>query len=42
MNPVVSNASPLINLARIERFDLLKQFYGHVIIPSAVYDEVVI
>lgn len=42
MNPVVSNASPLINLARIERFDLLKQFYGHVIIPTAVYDEVVI
>ena len=34
--------SPLINLARIERFDLLKQFYGHVIIPTAVYDEVVI
>lgn len=42
MNPVVSNASPLINLARIQRFDLLKQFYGRVTIPTAVYDEVVI
>ena len=42
MNLVVSNASPLINLARIQRFDLLKQFYGNVTIPAAVYDEVVI
>ena len=42
MNPVVSNASPLINLARIQRFDLLKQFYGRVTIPTAVYEEVVV
>lgn len=42
MNPVVSNASPLINLARIQRFNLLKQFYGRVTIPMAVYDEVMI
>ena len=42
MSLVVSNASPLINLARIQRFDLLKQFYGYLTIPTAVYDEVVI
>jgi len=42
VNPVVSNASPLINLARIQRFNLLKQFYGRVTIPMAVYDEVMI
>jgi predicted nucleic acid-binding protein len=42
VNPVVSNASPLINLARVQRFDLLKHFYGRVTIPTAVYDEVVI
>jgi predicted nucleic acid-binding protein len=41
VNLTVSNSSPLINLARIQRFDLLRRFYGEVIIPSAVYEEVV-
>jgi predicted nucleic acid-binding protein len=39
---IVSNASPLINLARIRRFDLLQQFYRYLTIPTAVYDEVVV
>jgi predicted nucleic acid-binding protein len=38
---IVSNASPLINLARIQRFELLRLFYGELTIPPAVYDEVV-
>jgi len=38
---VVSNASPLINLARIDQLDLLRQLYGEVWIPEAVYREVV-
>jgi len=38
---VVSDASPLINLARVDHFDLLAAFYGQVVIPQAVYDEVV-
>ena len=39
---IVSNASPLINLARIERLDLLPRLYGELIIPEAVWREVVI
>ena len=38
---VVSNASPLINLARIGRLDLLRLVYGRVHIPEAVWQEVV-
>ena len=39
---IVSNASPLINLARIGKLDLLYQLYGKLIVPSAVWQEVVI
>lgn len=38
---VVSNASPLINLARIGQMDLLRDVYGEVRIPEAVRREVV-
>jgi predicted nucleic acid-binding protein len=37
---VVSNASPLINLARIGDLDLLRRLYGEIVIPEAVWDEV--
>jgi len=39
---IVSNASALINLARIEQLDLLRQLYGELIIPEAVWHEVVV
>ncbi len=39
---VVSNTTPLIGLASIQRFDLLQQLFGEVYIPQAVYDEAVI
>lgn len=39
---IVSNASPLINLARIGKLDLLHQLYGELIIPQAVWQEVVL
>ena len=39
---IVSNASPLINLARIGRLDLLCQLYGELTIPEAVWHEVVV
>jgi len=39
---VVANASPLINLARIGRLDLLRKLYGELLIPEAVWQETVI
>ena len=39
---VVSNTTPLIGLASIDRFDLLHQLFGEIYIPKAVYDESVV
>ncbi len=39
---VVSNTTPLIGLAQIQRFDLLQQLFGEIHIPQAVYDEAVV
>lgn len=39
---IVSNTTPLIGLASIDRFDLLRQLFGHINIPQAVYDEAII
>ena len=39
---IVSNASPLISLARIGRLDLLERLYETVSIPEAVWREVVV
>ena len=39
---VVSDAGPLIALAKIERFELLRSILVHLCIPQAVYDEVVV
>ena len=39
---VISNASPLITLAKIGQSDLLEKLFTRVTIPQAVYDEVVI
>lgn len=38
---VVSDASPLVNLARIGQLALLPQLFGRVLIPDAVWQEVV-
>lgn len=38
---VVSNTTPLIGLATIQRFDLLQHLFGKIYIPQAVYDEAV-
>jgi predicted nucleic acid-binding protein len=38
---VVSNAGPLMALAKLNLLHLLKDLYGRVRIPSAVYDEIV-
>jgi len=39
---IVSNSSPLINLARIGKLGLLRELYGELIIPEAVWHEVVV
>jgi predicted nucleic acid-binding protein len=38
---VVSNTSPISNLAAIGQLDLLPQLYGTIIIPPAVYQELI-
>jgi predicted nucleic acid-binding protein len=39
---VVVNATPLIYLAAIGQFDLLRLRYGQIFVPAAVFDEVAI
>lgn len=39
---LVSNSSPLIALARIQKLDLLPKAYTEVLVPSAVHDEVTV
>ena len=39
---VVSNASPLFPLSKLGQLDLLAKLYDQVLIPSAVYEEVVV
>jgi predicted nucleic acid-binding protein len=39
---VVSDTSPIINLAIIGHLDLLHQLYGDILIPSAVYREIAV
>jgi predicted nucleic acid-binding protein len=38
---VVSDSGPLIALANIGQLDLLSALYGEILIPKAVYEEVV-
>ena len=38
---IISNASPLIYLAKIKKLDLLKSLFKEIIIPKEVFDEVV-
>ena len=39
---IVSNSTPLIELSKIRRLELLRDVYGTLVIPKAVYTEVVI
>ncbi|WP_293025391.1 MULTISPECIES: DUF3368 domain-containing protein [unclassified Moorena] len=38
---MVSNTSPITNLSAIQKIDILRQLYGVLIIPQAVYNEMV-
>jgi len=39
---VVSNTSPIINLAAIGQLDILRQLYGVIAIPESVYHEIAV
>jgi predicted nucleic acid-binding protein len=39
---VIADSTPLIALSRIQKLPLLREIFGNVIIPEAVYHEVVI
>ena len=39
---VVSDTSPLMNLAVVGRLDVLQQLYGHILVPDSVRDEIVV
>jgi predicted nucleic acid-binding protein len=36
---IVSNTSPISNLAKVGQLDLIRQLYGVILIPNAVYEE---
>ena len=38
---IVSDTTPIISLLKADRLDLLQKLFGRVIIPKAVYDELV-
>lgn len=38
----MSDSTPLIHLAKIDRLELLREFFGEIIIPEAVYRECVL
>lgn len=40
MRRVIVNSTPLIVLSKINRLDILKELYGEIIIPQAVFAEV--
>lgn len=40
MRKVVSNTTPILSLLKIDKLDLLKQLYGTITIPFAVYKEI--
>jgi predicted nucleic acid-binding protein len=39
MRKVVSNTTPIINLLKIGKLDILRELYGKVKVPQAVYHE---
>lgn len=40
MRKIISNTTPIITLLSISKLDILKDIYGKIIIPQAVYNEI--
>ncbi len=40
MRKVISNTTPLLSLIKINQLDVLREFYGEIIVPFAVFEEI--
>jgi hypothetical protein len=40
MHKVISNTTPILSLLKIDKLILLKELYGKIIIPEAVFKEI--
>lgn len=40
MRKVVSNATPIISLASVDKLSILKDIFGKIYVPKAVYNEI--
>ncbi|MDR3187713.1 MAG: DUF3368 domain-containing protein [Prevotellaceae bacterium] len=40
MRKVISNTTPILSLLKIEKLDILKDLYGRITIPQAVFEEI--
>ncbi|MBS9766775.1 MAG: DUF3368 domain-containing protein [Flavobacteriaceae bacterium] len=40
MRKIISNTTPILSLLKIDKLHILKELYGKVIVPFAVYEEV--
>ena len=40
MRKVIVNSTPLIALCKVNQLDMLRQIYGEITIPKAVFEEV--
>jgi uncharacterized protein len=39
---IISNTSPIINLSKIDKLDLIEKLYRKIIIPEAVFRELIV
>ena len=40
MRKIITNTTPILSLLKIDKLDLLKELYGKVTVPNAVYQEI--
>ena len=38
---VICNSSPIIGLAKVDRLDIIEKLYQEIIVPGAVFDELI-
>jgi len=40
MRKIISNTTPILSLLKINKLDLLKELYGKITVPGAVFQEI--